>query len=159
MAIIMLEFHRYRPRTARWLGAGLLVGALSIGCETSGWTRKLERAFSSRPHSTSAEEEHYRNKYVGNHDRQALYWLLRHRIDAGMPYGDVCRVLGEEGVRETRDNWIKTNGGNYQLGDDAYAFGPDSDGQTLYLVFRDDKLVNFDPTEFDSTYSKSNDKK
>lgn len=141
------------------VGASLLLAGLLAGCETSGWAHKLERAFSSRPQTTSADEERYRRKYVGNHDRQALYWLLRHRIDSGMAYGEVCRVLGEEGTRESRDNWIKTNGGNYQLGDDAYAFGPDSDGQTLYLVFRDDKLVNFDPTEFNTpTHSRSEDK-
>lgn len=128
--------------------AGLLLAGALAGCGTSGWAHKLERAFSSKPATSSADEERYRRKYVGNHDRKALYWLLRHRVESGMAYGEVCRILGEDGVHETRDNWIKTNGGNYQIGDDCYAFGPDSDGQTLYLVFRDDKLVNFDPTEF-----------
>lgn len=147
----MVELCSHRQVPSFLAGVGLFLVGLLSGCETSGWAHKLERAFSSRPQSTSAEEERYRRMYLGNHDRQALYWLLRHRIHSGMPYGDVCRILGEEGVRESRDNWIKTNGGNYQLGDDAYAFGPDSDGQTLYLVFRDDKLVNFDPTEFSPT--------
>lgn len=144
----MFKSYGRRQMAAAWFAAGLFLAGLSAGCETSGWAQKLEQAFSSRPHSTSGDEERHRRKYMGNHDRQALYWLLRHRIQSGMSYGDVCRILGEEGTRESKDNWIKSNGGNYQVGDDAYAFGPDSDGQTLYLLFRDDKLVNFDPTEF-----------
>jgi hypothetical protein len=33
----------------------------------------------------------------------------------------------------------------------VYAFGPDSEGQTVYLAFREDMLVNFDPLDFRSS--------
>lgn len=157
---MMLEFCRH-PRVAwNWIAAGLLLGGLCAGCETPGWAQKLEKGFSSSEHrSPAAEEERYRRKYMATHDQDALFWLLRHRVSPGTSYKDVCRTLGEEGTRETRDNWLKTNGGNYQVGDDAYAFGPDSVGRTLYLFFRDDKLVNFDPGEFrESTHRHSEDR-
>ena len=136
-----------RMISANWSALLLLAATLS-GCETANWARNLNDAFSSRPRTTAAEEERHRNDYVANHDRQALNWLLRHRIESGMSYATVCKVLGEEGVREARDEWIKTKGGSYQLGDDVYAFGPDNEGHTVYLGFREDKLVDFDPTEF-----------
>jgi hypothetical protein len=133
---------------------GILLAAVFSGCETPGWAERLDQAFTFDPpdrKQSRNEEEQHRKKYAATRDRDALHWLLRHRIDSGMSYHDVCRTLGEDGSRESRDNWIKNNGGNYQVGDDVYAFGPDSKGQTLYLVFRDDKLVNFDPKEFSST--------
>ncbi|HTI50818.1 MAG TPA: hypothetical protein VL475_07700 [Planctomycetaceae bacterium] len=141
-----------RPQigAAYWL-AGILLATTLSGCETPGWAQRLDDAFSASPRDKGHardEEERQRKKYAGSRDREALHWLLRHRVDSGMSYHEVCRTLGEDGVRESRDNWIKNNGGNYQVGDDVYAFGPDNKGQTLYLVFREDKLVNFDPKEF-----------
>lgn len=126
-----------------------LLGLLS-GCETPGWAARLDEAFTPnpRPAITHADEERQRKKYAATRDRDALFWLLHYRIDSGMSLADVSRVLGEEGSRESHDRWIKTNGGNYQVGDDVYAFGPDNEGHTLYLVFRDGHLVNFDPDEF-----------
>lgn len=143
----------FQPRVgaAYWL-SGILLATILAGCETPGWAERLDEAFTFSPGKDAGhyreEGERHRKKYAATHDREALHWLLRHCIEPGMSYHDVCRALGEDGVRESRDNWIKNNGGNYQVGDDAYAFGPDNHGQTLYLVFRDDKLVNFDPREF-----------
>jgi hypothetical protein len=131
---------------------GLLLAATISGCETPGWAERLDESFSmpnfKSSKASAADEEQHRKEYAASRERVALYWLLHHRIESGMGYHQVCQILGEDGVRESRDNWVKTGDGSYQVGDDVYAFGPDSEGQTLYLVFRDNKLVNFDPDEF-----------
>jgi hypothetical protein len=77
-----------------------------------------------------------------------MRWLLAHRVKGGMSYAAVCHVLGEDGERETKDRWLKTGGVNIRIDDEVYAFGPDSEGRNLYLFFRDDRLINFDPDEF-----------
>jgi hypothetical protein len=66
-----------------------------------------------------------------------------------MSYDDVRHVLGEDGTHEERDRWLKTKGINIRIDDDVYSFGPDSDNRTLYLFFREDRLINFDPTDFE----------
>jgi hypothetical protein len=43
---------------------------------------------------------------------------------------------------------LKTNNNAYHSSDKMYAFGPDSKSHTYYLVFRDNRLVGFDPKEF-----------
>ena len=56
--------------------------------------------------------------------------------------------MGEDGTLETGDRRLMTGGGNYRVGDEMYAFGPDSKGKTVYLAFREDRLVNFERSEF-----------
>lgn len=84
-----------------------------------------------------------------------MSWLLAHCVAPGMSYKEVCRALGEEGSPEANDRWIKTRGTTYQVGDDTYCFGPDSEGQSVYLVFREDKLIGFDPEAFRRKLPKS----
>jgi hypothetical protein len=43
---------------------------------------------------------------------------------------------------------LKTNNNAYRSSDKMYAFGPDSKSRTYFLVFRDNRLVGFDPKEF-----------
>ena len=98
--------------------------------------------------SRAAEEEQHRRSYQVDKSPEALQWLLANRVDAGMTLAEVNRILGEEGVREFSDSWIKTKGGHYHSGDTAYKWSSDSEGKTLYLVFRDGRLVNFDRSAF-----------
>jgi hypothetical protein len=135
----------------RWPAAPViaLAAALCAGCETPAWVRSLNEAFAARrPDASFEAQETHRHDYLATHSRQSMRWLLGHCVDAGMSYKEVCRALGEEGARETQDTWIKTRGGPYQVGDDVYAFGPDNEGQSVYLVFREDQLIGFDPEEF-----------
>lgn len=129
----------------------MLLALLASGCETPGWAERLDEAFTPAPKVTPQDVEQHRTRYFKSRDREELYWLLRHEVESGMSYEDVCHAIGQNGVPEKHDTWVKTNGGNYQLGDHVYAFGPDNQGQTVYLVFRENKLVNFDPTEFSSS--------
>ena len=50
-----------------------------------------------------------------------------------------------------RDSRYTRNGGHYRENDVLYKWGPDNEGRTILLAFRDDKLVNFDPDFFESS--------
>ena len=90
----------------------------------------------------------YRQRYLTDRDPEALGWLLGNAIQQGMTVGDVSDVLGQEGEREFDDRRLKTGGHHYRATDVAYRWGPDSNGRAVYLFFRDDKLLNFDPEQF-----------
>lgn len=145
MAPIMLtDFRKVVP--------GMLIFVLSCaGCESASWMRSLHSSFAQQTEQERRAEESHRKRYRETHDRKSLHYLLAHRVQTGMSYKDVCKTLGEDGTREARDNWLKSKGAAYQLGDEVYAFGPDSEGQTVYLAFREDMLVNFDPLDFRSS--------
>jgi len=129
----------------------LFVAVFCAGCESASWMRSLHSSFAQQTEQERRNEEAHRKRYRETHDRKSLHWLLSHRVETGMSYKDVCKIVGEDGTREARDNWLKSKGATYQLGDDIYAFGPDSEGQTVYLAFREDMLVNYDPLDFRSS--------
>jgi len=98
------------------------------------------------PSSKSAEEEH-RQDYVATHSRKAMRWLLSHCVDVGMSYKQVCKIMGEEGDPETHDRAFKSHGANYFIDDEMYAW-KDNEGRAVYLGFREDRLVNFERSDF-----------
>ncbi len=128
--------------------AGLAALAL-MGCESPSWTHTLNESFAAAKTNGPRTEEEYRRDYTENHSRKSLRWLLAHRVKPGMSYDDVRRVLGEDGTHEERDRWLKTKGINVRIDDDVYSFGPDNEGRSLYLFFREDRLINFDPADFE----------
>ncbi len=97
------------------------------------------------------EEEKHRKEYQEHGSPAALRWLLANRIQAGMSVAEVEKVLGQTATREFNDTWLKTKGGHYRSGDSTYKWGPDSEGRTLYLVFREGKLVNFNPRDYNDS--------
>jgi hypothetical protein len=123
----------------------LLAGCLCAGCETWGmqntprWIRTPE---------IGADEQAQRTKYQTEQSSEAVRWLLSHKVRQGMSLQDVAAILGEEGAPVDADNWIKNDAVGYQVGDETYRWGPDDRGNSYYLVFRHNKLVNFDPAEF-----------
>ncbi|MDA0835255.1 MAG: hypothetical protein O2955_17490 [Planctomycetota bacterium] len=94
------------------------------------------------------EAEKRRQTYQSERDPESICWLLAHEVHSGMMLEEVNQVLGENGVREENSQWITTKGGNYRADDVAYRWGPDSEGGTVYLIFREDRLVNFDAATF-----------
>lgn len=98
--------------------------------------------------NTLKEEEQHRRNYQSDRDPADLRWLLANRISSGMSVSEVGRVIGEDGRRLYDDNWIKNGGGYYQTGDEAWKWEQDRNGQSLILVFREGRLVNFDPSDY-----------
>lgn len=121
------------------------------GCESPAWVRSLGESFSMSGDAPYRLEEMHRREYQTNHSRKALRWLLANRIDTGMSYGDVCQTLGEDGEQEHIDRWLKVKGSTYRLDDVIYRFGPDDEGHSYYLAFREDRLVNYDRQHFQDT--------
>lgn len=121
---------------------------LAAGCE--GGPGGLFADWQPPGAASSLDQQHisYRERYQTERDPDALRWLLAHRIQQGMTVGDVNEALGQEGEREFDDLHLKTKGGSYRASDVAYRWGPDSRGRSVYLFFRDGRLVNFRPGEY-----------
>lgn len=126
-----------------------LISFSSVGCgnfhqtgATNGWT-----FFNSA--DSFQEQEQYRERFVMEGDSQAVRWLLKNSIASGMELNDVNQILGQKGVRQFDDGWIKNHGGTFRQSDKVYKWGPDSEGKAYMLVFRDDHLVNFNPGDYE----------
>jgi hypothetical protein len=127
-----------------------LISLSGMGCEnfhqtgaSNGWT-----LFNSAD-TFREEEEQYRDRFVTEGDSQAVRWLLKNRIASGMELHDVNQILGQKGARQFDDGWIKNNGGTFRQSDRVYKWGPDGEGKTYMLVFRDDHLVNFNSDDYE----------
>lgn len=134
---------------SRWI-AFLCGISLLHGCESPAWVRSLSESFSMPGDATYRLEESYRRDYQSTRSRKAMHWLLANRIDTGMTYGEVCQILGQDGDREYVDRWLKEKGSTFRVDDAIYRFGPDDEGHSYYLAFRDDRLVNYDRDHFRS---------
>lgn len=122
--------------------AGLLLVA-SLGCAGL----PVLPGFSNDIHTESDIAAH-RYQFQTERDPAALTWLLANGIHNGQSIAEVGQILGETGEREYADRELKTTGdGHYLETDVAYRWGPDANGRTIILFFRDGKLVNFDPSE------------
>ncbi len=111
-------------------GCGQTGGFLLLGTETQ--------------RGTEAEEIFHREQYLGTHSAESMRWLLLNRLRNGMNKQQIDAIIGEEGEREFRDQGILGEGGLYRADDIVYRWGPDRDGNSYLLVFRDDHLVNFE---------------
>lgn len=131
---------------ARWLYVWIAVLTVA-GCESPEWTRSLNDSFMAHDKPNAKDEEKHRQEYVETHSPESMRWLLGHCVEMGMSYKTVCHIMGEDGTLETGDRRLLTGGGNYRLGDEMYAWS-NSKGKTVYLAFRDDRLVNFERSEF-----------
>jgi hypothetical protein len=97
---------------------------------------------------THQDEARNRTEYQTTHSRKALRWLIANKLDAGMSLEDVSHIIGQDGELEQNSGWLKRKHGAYRVDDKAYRFGPDDKGESVYLFFREGKLVNFDPKQF-----------
>lgn len=116
---------------------------ISAGCAEEG--RQLFQT--GPPANSEADTELYRSRFQQERAQDAARWLLANRVRQGMSPGDVAEVFGEAGERVHEDEWLKS-GGQYQVGDETYKWGPDDHGTSYYLMFRGGKLANFDAEQF-----------
>lgn len=98
------------------------------------------------PEEAAATLKH-REQFLRNRDHRSLYWLLSNRISNGMSLNEAEEMFGEPGERETDVGRFKADG-LFQSTDLAYKWGPDSQGHSVILFFRDGCVVNFNPKDY-----------
>jgi hypothetical protein len=89
-----------------------------------------------------------RDEFLTTRDGDALRWLLTRRIETGQTLSAVNSILGEDGERVHDDNAMKTGNRNVQSTDQAYKWGPDNEGRSFVIFFRDGRVVGFDPSQY-----------
>ena len=90
----------------------------------------------------------HREQFAADGDPESLQWLLSNRIATGMTETDVAHELGQEGERLYGTGHLKRGDSRYRESDVFYKWGPARDGRSVYLAFRDDRLLHFDASEF-----------
>lgn len=134
-----------RARFAIVFAAGLLA---CPGCESPEASRILSDKPAEFRKAEGGEEDERRQSYQSDRTPEDLDWLLANRIETGMTLQEVTGIVGEQGRREPADRFLSEKNALVIAGDVVYGFGPDREGRRVYLVFREGKLVNFEPSEF-----------
>jgi len=131
------------------LAISFLVGLslVSSGCELAGGSANLIEQLAGRPVVSKEEQARHRAAYVEHHKRSDLYWLMQHCVTTGMGVHEVAGVIGETPELEPQSHWLKQ--GDFRIDDKVYKFGPDNEGQSIYLVFREGRLINHNPEEYE----------
>lgn len=134
---------------------GLSVSALlvCIGCETlhNAGVPGLEMYVKPDPAVVEAGRNH-REKFSAERNHESLYWLVAHNVKNTMSLREVEAAIGEPGEYMTETGRMRSEG--VQATDSAFAWGPDSEGHSVILFFRDGHLTNFDPNDYDLSASK-----
>lgn len=140
------------PRANGTARALLILAAVMTvaGCE-SFQIAPIREFLSPAPKVTQEEEIEHRERFQRNQDPESLRWLLSHCLENGMTRAEVEGVIGQPGRFEPNDRLLKKNNNAFRTSDKMYAFGPDSKSRTYFLVFRENRLVGFDPKEFAKT--------
>jgi len=119
----------------------LALGSLSwCGCEAISNPVTGGRPAQSVAPLNKLSDQH-RLRFQSDGDPAAFKWLLINRIAAGMSVQNVNTILGQDGERVINDRWIKDNGSRYHESDTVFRWGPDSNARSVYLVFRDERLM------------------
>ena len=132
--------------------AGLVCAAAiaSAGCESLGKGSSASLTKSAPEGGTKRTPDSERRRYQADRDPAAARWLLAHCVRRQMTVKEINAVFGEDGARVHDDTWLK-RGNGYREDDTVYRWGPDKNGRDIYLIFRDKRLINFDPKEFGET--------
>jgi len=91
-----------------------------------------------------AESEKRREEFLIERTEESIKWLLSNLAKNGMSKEDIDRIIGEQGERVFDDTNVLSGDGLYRSDDLVYSWGPDKQGHSYMLVFRDDKLINFE---------------
>ncbi len=135
---------------ASWMVCSIAIFTLSSGCETvPEWDSNTAMTGMHRTEKKADQAEAYRMRYLTKRDSKALDWILKNRLYSGMSRTSVAKEFGEDGEFQEASKWIKATGGTFRTSDDAYKWGPDENGRSVYLVFREGNLVNYDPKDFE----------
>jgi hypothetical protein len=129
-------------------GALCAAATLFVGCTATGMTTPQALAKASPEDSAKKTPDSQRRLYQVERDPAALRWLLAHCVHRQMSVKEINDAIGEDSARVHDDTWVK-RGNGYREDDTVYRWGPDKNGRNVYLVFREGKLINFDPKEFE----------
>lgn len=134
-------------RRAWLIALGTAGGGLSLGCTMlhEAGIPGFERYVKDADAPLVAD---YQRRFQVDSDPAALNWLLSRRVRTGMSVAQINDILGESGERVTDDQELKAFAGQYLRTDVGYKWGPDANGRSVVLFFRDGRLVHFDPHEF-----------
>jgi hypothetical protein len=132
-------------RTHFWL---LSIVLAAVGCESlyEAGVPGMEQFVDLQ--ARKDEVARYQDEYLESKSTSSMRWLLANQLESGMTRGAVERVFAEKGERVVNDTWFKARGGLYRRSDRIYKWGPDANGNSVYLGFREGHLVNFRPSEF-----------
>ncbi len=100
--------------------------------------------FMQQDETLFAEAEKRREEFLVERSEDSIKWLLSNLAKNGMSKGDIDRIVGVQGERVFDDTDILSGDGLYRADDLVYSWGPDRQGNTYMLVFRDGKLINFE---------------
>lgn len=137
----------------QWMLRAGLFAALAVIAQLGGCVNLREIKLPGIPTASELNaqfelEEKYRRDYQVERSPEAIRWLKAHRVKPGMNLQQVNEVFGEDGKRVYEDARYKSKS-HYRSGDETYKWGPDSEGNSHLLVFRNGRLVNYDPQEFE----------
>jgi hypothetical protein len=131
----------------------VLAVTATTGCEIALRSLKLP---GGPPTSGELEAEaqqagRQRKRFRETQDAAALRWLLAKRVRTGMALAEVNRELGQDGNRRYEDAKFKARNIGVRQTDETWEWGPDKNGTTYVLFFRNDRLMNFDPSQYDDS--------
>jgi hypothetical protein len=129
----------------------LAASCLLAGCESLGQQQARFASKSTDNDSSSRTLKSERQRYQVDRDPVAARWLLTHCVHTSMTVAEVNGVFGEDGTRVYNDARIK-KGTDYREDDVIYRWGPDKNGRNIYLVFRNGRVYNFDPKDYDKEF-------
>lgn len=117
-------------------------------CETLKAPGSTADWFARNNKSHEKEAQAYRNQWLTRKDGAAARWLLANQIHNGLTVEEVDLRMGDRGQKELNTQEFNRKVDGFRLGDVFYRYGPDRNGESYYLGFRDGSLVNFDAERF-----------
>lgn len=125
--------------------APLLLGM--VGCES--FRTPIETFVTGRrPDNDKEVANEHREKFRSEGSADGIRWLLVNRVRQGMSVDDVAREIGLPGEQLFDVPWRDSGGTRFQVTDEIYQWGPDAEGHSYPLAFRDGLLVNYNPADY-----------
>lgn len=121
---------------------------LLASCETLRAPGSTADWFARNNKKHEREVQAYRTQWQTHRDGEAIRWLLATQIHNGLSPDEVNERLGDTGEREINSQEFSRRGDGFRVDDQFYRYGPDRDGQSHYLGFREGKLINFDAERY-----------
>ena len=146
--MLWAEGVQMRCSMGRKLVVTLWLTAVGGGCESPGIDPIDVWMAGGRLEDERLAADH-RGRFQQAGDPESLHWLLKHRLTTGMPLVEVNQELGQEGERLYETGHLKRGEGRYRESDVFYKWGPAANGRSVYLAFRDERLLHFDASELE----------